>query len=139
MLTVTRMDLDGAGSPMALVTKILKAEPDLPIPVPVEDLAQQLDITEIRVLAADGFEGGLITDAGRSEGFILVNGAAGRERRRVLGASISVQMGRGDLVSLSRRAQPLWRPVGEHACVMVLLRGVGGAANACEGDGYGLS
>lgn len=82
MLTVTRIDLDGAGSPMALVTKILKAEPDLTIPVPIEDLARHLDITEIRVLAADGFEGGLITDPGRSEGFILVNGAAGRERRR---------------------------------------------------------
>ena len=82
MLTVTRMDLDGAGSPMALVTKILKAEPNLPIPVPIEDLSRQLDITEIRILAADGFEGGLITDPGRSEGFILVNGAAGLERRR---------------------------------------------------------
>ena len=82
MLTVTRMDLDGAGSPSALVTKILKAEPNLPLPVPIEDLALQLDITDIRILAADGFEGGLITDVSRSEGFILVNKTAGRERRR---------------------------------------------------------
>lgn len=67
MLTVTRMDLDGAGSPMALATKILKAEPSLPIPVPIEDLAQQLDIADIRLLSTDGFEGGLITDAARSD------------------------------------------------------------------------
>lgn len=82
MLTVTRMDLDGAGSPMALATKILKAEPSLPIPVPIEDLARQLDIADIRLLSTDGFEGGLITDAARSEGFILVNANAGRERQR---------------------------------------------------------
>ena len=77
---------------MALVTKILKAEPDLPIPVPIEDLARQLDITEIRVLAADGFEGGLInlrtiatdgegrrrnggvTNGGSSGGLVIVRG-----------------------------------------------------------------
>lgn len=82
MLTVTRMDLDGAGSPTALATKILKAEPNLPLPVPIEDLARQFDISEIRRLAADGFEGGLITDAGRSDGFILVNQAAALERQR---------------------------------------------------------
>lgn len=82
MLTVTRMDLDGAGSPTALATKILRAEPNLPLPVPIEDLARRLDISEIRRLAADGFEGGLITDAGRSNGFILVNQAAALERQR---------------------------------------------------------
>ena len=82
MLTVTRMDLDGAGSPTALAAKILKAEPSLPIPVPIEDLARQLDIADIRLLSTDGFEGGLITDRGRSEGFILVNANAGQERRR---------------------------------------------------------
>jgi hypothetical protein len=76
------MDLDGAGSPMALVAKILKAEPGLALPVPIEDLARQLDISEIRVMETDGFEGGLVTDLGRSEGFILVNARAGRARRR---------------------------------------------------------
>jgi Zn-dependent peptidase ImmA (M78 family) len=81
-MDVGRMDLDGAGSPAALVTKILKAEPGLKAPIPIEELALQLDIKEIRLVAADGFEGGLITDAGRSEGFILVNQAAVRGRRR---------------------------------------------------------
>jgi Zn-dependent peptidase ImmA (M78 family) len=81
-MDVGRMDLDGAGSPAALVTKILKAEPNLKAPIPIEELALQLDIKEIRPLAADGFEGGLITDAGRSDGFILVNQSARRGRRR---------------------------------------------------------
>lgn len=81
-IQVTRMDLDGAGSPMALVSKILKAEPNLPLPIPIEDLARQLDIAEIRDLTTEGFEGGLVTDEARSSGFILVNRTARRGRRR---------------------------------------------------------
>jgi hypothetical protein len=81
-MQVTRVDLDGTGSPMGLVTKILNAEPGLVIPMPIEELAYQLDIAEIRDLTADGFEGGLITDDARSSGFILVNRLARRGRRR---------------------------------------------------------
>jgi hypothetical protein len=76
------MDLDGTGSPAGLVTKILKAEPQLPVPVPIEDLARQLDIKEIARLETHGFEGGLLTDEARSSGIILVNDAARRGRRR---------------------------------------------------------
>jgi hypothetical protein len=60
-MKVTRLDLDGTGSPMGLVTRILKIEKDLPIPVPVEELARQLDIEEIAPLEMQGFEGGLLT------------------------------------------------------------------------------
>lgn len=81
-MQVTRMDLDETGSPSGLVTKILKAEPNLTIPVPIEDLARQLDINEIRDLTTDGFEGALITDEARSSGFILVNKNVIRGRRR---------------------------------------------------------
>jgi hypothetical protein len=56
------MDLDGPTSPSALVAKILNAEPELTAPIPIEDLALQLDIVEIRDLTTDGFVGGLITD-----------------------------------------------------------------------------
>lgn len=82
MLTVTRMDLDGSTSPTALVTKILKAEPGLTLPIPIEQIARQLDIADIRELAADGFVGGLITDTSRSDGFILVKQGLIEERRR---------------------------------------------------------
>lgn len=81
-MQVTRMDLDGAGSPSALVTRILKTEPGLTLPIPIEDLARQLDIADIHDLDSEGFEGGLITDAGRSSGFILVKGSARGGRRR---------------------------------------------------------
>jgi Zn-dependent peptidase ImmA (M78 family) len=81
-MRVGRMDIDGTGSPMGLVGKILKTEPNLRLPIPIEELARQLDISEIRDISMDGFEGGLITDDARSSGFILVNREARRGRRR---------------------------------------------------------
>ena len=79
---VTRLDLDGTYSPAGLVGKILKVEPDLRIPVPIEDLASQLDIGGIEQLKTEGFLGGLITDEVRSSGFILVKAGLGEARRR---------------------------------------------------------
>lgn len=81
-MNISRLDLDGTGSPEGLVGKIFKALPDLPIPVPIEELARALDITDIDVLTTDGFEGGLVTDESKSEGTILVNQHARRGRRR---------------------------------------------------------
>jgi Zn-dependent peptidase ImmA (M78 family) len=81
---ISRIDLDGKGmgSPEALVTAILKAEKDLPIPVPIETLCQQLDIDKIAELDTDAFEGGLITDTTRSSGVILINRNRPRQRQR---------------------------------------------------------
>lgn len=83
-MKLSRMDLDGSGSgsPRGLVAKILKAEPSLTVPVPIEDLARQLDIKEIRDIETDAFVGALITDESRSEGFILVQKGLHRVRRR---------------------------------------------------------
>ncbi len=81
-MLVTRLDLDGAGSPMGLVAKILKHEPGLKIPVPIDELALQLDIGEIQDVEADGFIGGLLTDDIRSFGLMLVQKGLDRRRRR---------------------------------------------------------
>ncbi|MGA8822741.1 MAG: ImmA/IrrE family metallo-endopeptidase [Pseudolabrys sp.] len=81
-MPVSRIDLADCGSPEKLVIEILKAEPDLPIPVPIEKLAQQLGITEIRMLETDGFIAGLITNATKSTGVILVNRDLRKGRRR---------------------------------------------------------
>lgn len=83
-MIVTRMDLDGkgAGSPEGLVTLILKADKDLPIPVPIEELCRQLDIQEIKPLETQAFEGALITDTSRSSGIVLVNQNRPRQRQR---------------------------------------------------------
>lgn len=81
-MKITRMDLDMTGSPMGLVTKILAAEPTLPIPTPVEELAARFDIQEIAELTTEGFEGGLLTQPERTSGIILVNKGAHPTRRK---------------------------------------------------------
>lgn len=81
-MKITRLDLDGAGSPMALVTRILETERDLPIPVPVEALCERLDISAIADLHTEGFEAALITDEVKSSGAILVRRDCSRQRRR---------------------------------------------------------
>lgn len=81
-MNVLRMDLADTGSPEGLVSLILKHERDLAIPVPIEQLALQLEIEAIEELQADGFEGGLITDTNRSRGIILVKAGMPQARRR---------------------------------------------------------
>src|SRR5262245_42312034 len=81
-MPVARIDLADAGSPDRLVIEILKHEPDLPIPVPIEILCGQLDIISIEPLTTAGFEGGLITNADKHSGIILYNQASPPKRRR---------------------------------------------------------
>lgn len=81
-MKITRMDLDMAGSPTSLVTKIFAAEPSLPTQTPVEELARQLDIIDIKDLETDGYEGGLLTQQERTSGIILVNEKCNPARRR---------------------------------------------------------
>lgn len=81
-MTVSRLDLDGAGSPDALVTRILKLKPDLQLPVPIEDLCNDLDIISIADLETEGFEAALVTDEVKSKGAILVAKGRSRQRRR---------------------------------------------------------
>ncbi|GJD38712.1 ImmA/IrrE family metallo-endopeptidase [Methylobacterium bullatum] len=80
-MPISRKDLADAGSPEALVKRILKAEPNLPVPVPIQELCARLGILRIEELDTDGFEGGLVTDAKRSEGTILAK-CGGEPRRR---------------------------------------------------------
>lgn len=81
-MKITRMDLDMAGSPAGLVTKVLAAEPILPLVTPVEELARCFDIKDIVELETEGFEGGLLTNEERTDGVILVNKNCGPTRRR---------------------------------------------------------
>lgn len=67
---------------MGLVARILKLEPDLPIPVPIEQLCERLDIISIEDLETEGFEAALITDINKSNGAILVAKGRSRQRRR---------------------------------------------------------
>ena len=81
-MQISRMDLADKGSPEGIVMAILKAEPSLPVPVPIEELCRRLDIVEIQGLTTEGFEGGLLTDRERRSGIILVKNGMSRQRRR---------------------------------------------------------
>jgi Zn-dependent peptidase ImmA (M78 family) len=81
-MQISRIDLADKGSPEGIVMAILKAEPNLPIPVPIEALCGRLDIMKIQPLTTAGFEAGLLTDRERSRGIILVRNAVSRQRRR---------------------------------------------------------
>ena len=81
-MTISRIDLDGVGSPAGLVTRILQLKPNLSIPVPIEQLCQKLDITSIGELDTEAFEAALITDECKSAGAILVATDRSRQRRR---------------------------------------------------------
>lgn len=81
-MTLQRIDLADIGSLDGIADEIHRLAPDIPIPVPVEELARQLDISEVRVLETRGFEGALVTDPEKSNGVILVNSASRIERRR---------------------------------------------------------
>lgn len=51
-------------------------------PVPIEEIAEALDIVEVRIAEFDGFEGMLLTDTSRSTGAILANARGGSRRAR---------------------------------------------------------
>ena len=83
------LDLADCGSPETLVGAILKHHPDLPRPVPVEDLAREVGIQEIQDLEVDGFEGGLIANPEKSTGIVMVKlGMAPRRRRFTIGHEV---------------------------------------------------
>ncbi|MHC2018918.1 ImmA/IrrE family metallo-endopeptidase [Methylobacterium sp. CM6247] len=80
-MAISRIDIGGAGSPEALVKRILQAEPNLPVPVPIHEMCARLGIFRIEDLDSDEFEGGLVTNVKRSEGTILAK-RGGEPRRR---------------------------------------------------------
>lgn len=81
-MNISRIDLADAASPERLVIEIFKHEPELAIPVPIEELCVRLDILEIVPLTTAGYEGGLLTTADKFNGTILYNEASPRQRRR---------------------------------------------------------
>lgn len=80
-MPISRIDLRDACSPEALVKRILQAEPNLPMLVPIQELCTKLGILRIMDVDTNEFEGGLVTDAKRSEGTILAK-RGGEPRRR---------------------------------------------------------
>lgn len=81
-MAISRMDLADFGSPERLAIEIFKNEPELLLPIPIEELCKKLDITDIVPLKTEGYEGGLITDKDKYEGIILFNAGSPAYRQR---------------------------------------------------------
>jgi hypothetical protein len=79
----SRMDLADCVTPEALLSEIHKLQAgQFPIPIPIDAWALALDITAIKALETEGFEGGLMMFPDRSSGTILIKEDAGKRRKR---------------------------------------------------------
>lgn len=82
MLRLDMMELADLVRPEQLVDEILKQNTQLPLPVPVVELAQLAGISKIEPLSSQGFEGTLIANAEKSAGAIFYNGTVPRSRQK---------------------------------------------------------
>ena len=83
MLAIDRMEIDDAGgNPVKLARAVVKQLPDTGAAVPVREIAEAVDIYEIREEPLEGIEGGLVTADDKSIGSILVNSKSDERRRR---------------------------------------------------------
>jgi Zn-dependent peptidase ImmA (M78 family) len=82
MLTLDLIELADLVRPEQLVDEILKQNPNITLPVPIEDLARLAGISKIEAITSEGFEGALISNPEKSEGAIFFNANRPRPRRR---------------------------------------------------------
>lgn len=83
MLTLDRVELADIHNPEALVQAIFAQKPDIPIPVPIEELVVANDIQKIEKLDnAPDFVGMLVTDESKSYGQICLGGDMRTTRQR---------------------------------------------------------
>lgn len=82
MIQVDPVELADLARPDQLVAELLRQNPQMPVPVPVEEIAAAVGIENITAVPGDKFEGSLICDPPKSRGVILFNGTRRRTRQR---------------------------------------------------------
>lgn len=81
-ISLDLIELDGKATPDALAAEIIRQNPQMPVPVPIEEIANQAGIFEIKGLSSEAFEGMLLANAEKSEGVVFVNQDRPRQRQR---------------------------------------------------------
>ena len=81
-ISLDLVELADIAKPLPLVHEILRQNPTLPLPVPLDQLAMAAGIVDIGPLTTDGLEGMLIANAVKSTGVILVNQKTRPQRQR---------------------------------------------------------
>jgi IrrE N-terminal-like domain len=82
MLVLDLIELEDYKTPSDVVEEILRQNPDLTYPTPLERFVELAGIESISELTTEGFEGMLITNTEKSRGAILVKSANSPRRRR---------------------------------------------------------
>ncbi|MBX7460337.1 ImmA/IrrE family metallo-endopeptidase [Qipengyuania huizhouensis] len=85
-MTLSRMELDGVGSPSALAARIHQLDPDLPLDFSIEEVCHRLDISDIVDQPVTSFAAMLLMHPDRAWGSIVVaEGTSPRRRRFSIG------------------------------------------------------
>jgi len=82
MVGLDLIELADCVRPEQLVAEVLRQNPQLPVPVPVEELARCAGISKIEAFGSSGFEGALIANDTKSDGHIFYNSQVPRPRQR---------------------------------------------------------
>ncbi len=67
------MELADFTNPKKIVREILNQNPDIKLPIPLEEIASAAGISDIRYQTLDGLEGALVANKEKSEGIIAIN------------------------------------------------------------------
>jgi Zn-dependent peptidase ImmA (M78 family) len=85
-LTLSRIELDGIGSPSALAKRIHELDPDLPLDFSIEEVCRRLDIEAIEDKPVSSFAAMLLMHPDKAWGSIVVaQGTSPRRRRFSIG------------------------------------------------------
>jgi Zn-dependent peptidase ImmA (M78 family) len=76
------MELADIASNLIIAKAVLKQVGDVGLPIPIEDIAYAVGITDIQEVETKGFEGALIAPDHKRDGVILINRNSRLERRR---------------------------------------------------------
>ncbi len=82
MVQLDLIELADLIRPEQLVAEILRQNPQMPVPVPLEELARLAGISKIEAFTSEGFEGALIANVTKSEGAIFYSSRGPRPRQR---------------------------------------------------------
>lgn len=82
MVQLDLIELADLVRPEQIVAEILRQNPQLPVPVPLELLAEHSGISKIEAFDSEGFEGALLTNATKSDGAIFYSSRSPRPRQR---------------------------------------------------------
>lgn len=82
MVELDLIELADCTRPEQLVAEILRQNPQMPVPVPIEELARCAGISKVEAFGSTGFEGALIANDTKSDGLIFYNSQVPRPRQR---------------------------------------------------------